>query len=156
MLSILDFIVYIFYTGYKRKKFETKWKRAAYENLWAYTVDRTEQTRSALAWTLSITWGMFINYWLAEQFPIYRNLLTKHMLLFLICPGIYIVSIYQIVARRYTDERILKINAKYENKVSVAFAKFILVLVFFFLFITMSILFVYTIYAMAKSDVLIE
>lgn len=154
MLRILDFIVYIFYTGYKRRTFDTKWKQIAHKYLWAYMVDRTEQTRSALAWTLSIAGGMFINYWLAEHVAIYRNLLTKYILLFFVCPGIYIVTIYQLVARRYTDERILKINAKYENRVSVAFAKFILVLVFFFLFITMSILFVYTAYAMAKGNII--
>lgn len=62
MIKMLDFAVYIFYTAYVGRSFKSKWKQAAYKSLLEYMVSRAEQTRSATAWSLSISGSMLLNY----------------------------------------------------------------------------------------------
>lgn len=127
-----------------------------YDSLLSSGLEPNEKTRSALGWSLAFPGGMFIHYLLANYLDWYRIWISKYLLLFFAMWAIYTFVIYRFVEKKYTDEKILKINSKYENKLSPSAVKFLFVLYFFCNFITIIVLIVLLMFAVANKPVLLK
>lgn len=138
MFYFLYMLACLFYRGYKKTKFEED------EQL-------LSQPRMLFTAFISVLSGMFINYLLADNWPFYASSLNENTLLFAILPLIYMYMIAVLVWRKYTDKRLLKIDVEYSGKISISFAKLLLVFFFIVFISTVYALFMYTVDAFSKN-----
>lgn len=125
-MKALDYIVYVFYVGYSKRKFSNEWKQAAYERLWLYQTGQEDQVRSALAWTISIPLGFGINNLLGAASRYYKALVFDYLFPFLLVEGIVIFLTFRFFSKKYGDKAIEEICKKNRSKISPTVARFII------------------------------
>lgn len=112
MFYILDVLIYIFYTAYKNTMYESPGLH-------------TGQSFFVLWFTVSVPSGMFINYLLVDNWSFYKELLDGNILTSVVLFVGYEYLTYRTLNRRYTDKKILGVEAKFGNLLSVSVARFL-------------------------------
>lgn len=137
MYFIFDLLFLMFYAAYKGTKFD---KNGLLEG----------QASTVLGFTICLSGGLFLNYFLAEHWALYRSTLIEYPLLFGIFPIFYVLAIYWLVTRRYMKEELPASVSERLNMFSVPAARFFTFLYFLLFFGATIAVFVYTAYAFAK------
>lgn len=143
MFWFLDFISYILYAKYRKKQFRNELEKKA----WDEENDPEARTRDALSWIISIPCGFCTNYVLIRNIDVYRDLLFEFIALFLLSVGLNVGIIFYLISKRYSNERILKIDEKYGGKISKMIIKLLFLIIGLGAFFITAMAMIVTMYA---------
>lgn len=127
---MIDYIAYIYYTAYKKKSVNKN-------EISLHEIDfrRESQTRMALSWSISVIFGLLINFILIIKSNLYCILISNSQLFFILFPILYIAGIYVVIYKRYTIDKLENINARIKNKLPINIARLILLCFALFIFL---------------------
>lgn len=148
MFYVFDLLIYVIYRAYVNTKYDAPGVHIG-------------QTLAVFAMTIAFPGGMYINYLLAEHWSFYRKLLDEYLFLDIPVTIIYTFIVHRPFAKRYTDEKIEEIAVRYADELPVSSARFLIFLHCLGFIMIVMMLFVYTVYAIAKPgsekvEVLVE